>query len=121
VGFKGSFLDRRLNTGLAFFDTKSTNGYFFVFLAANSTQNPGNLDAKYTAAEFDISWRVAAHFEIFGSAGYADSEITGMEDPSVIGNQAPLVSRVTYNLGAQLDQPLNDSLNLALQVDWRHV
>jgi iron complex outermembrane receptor protein len=121
VGIKGSFLDRRLNTGLALFDTKSTNGYFFVFLAANSTQNLGNLDAKYKGAEFDISWRATNHLELFGSAGYTDSEITDMEDPSVIGNQAPLVSRVTYNLGAQLDQPLNDSLNLALRVDWRHV
>jgi len=121
VGIKGSFLDRRLNTGLALFDTKSTNGYFFVFLAANSTQNLGNLDAKYKGAEFDISWRATDHLELFGSAGYTDSEITDMEDPSVIGNQAPLVSRVTYNLGAQLDQPLNDSLNLALRVDWRHV
>ena len=121
VGIKGSFLDRRLNTGLALFDTRSTNGYFFVFLAANSTQNLGNLDAKYKGAEFDISWRATDHLELFGSAGYTDSEITDMEDPSVIGNQAPLVSRVTYNLGAQLDQPLNDSLNLALRVDWRHV
>jgi len=121
VGFKGSFLDRRLNLGLALFDTQSTNGYFFVFLAANSTQNLGNLDADYTGAEFEFSSRITDHFEIFGSAGYTDSEITGMEDPSVIGNQAPLVSRVTYNLGAQLDQPLGDNLNLAFRVDYRHI
>jgi iron complex outermembrane receptor protein len=120
VGFKGQFLDRRLNTSLSLYSTESTNGYFFVFLVANSTQNLGNLDADYQGAEFDISWRVADNFELFGSAGYTDSEITGMEDPSVIGNQAPLVSRVTYNLGAQLDQPLSDSLNLALRVDYRH-
>ena len=55
VGFKGQFLDRRLNVGLALFDTESTNGYFFVFLAANSTQNLGNLDADYQGAEFEIS------------------------------------------------------------------
>ena len=55
VGFKGQFLDRRLNVGLSLFDTESTNGYFFVFLAANSTQNLGNLDADYKGAEFEIS------------------------------------------------------------------
>jgi iron complex outermembrane receptor protein len=121
VGFKGQFLDRRLNLGLALFDTESTNGYFFVFLAANSTQNLGNLDADYTGAEFEISARVTDGFELFGSVGYTDSEITNMEDPSVIGNQAPLVSRVTGNLGAQWRQPINDSLDFMLRADYRHI
>src|SRR4029079_8100217 len=96
VGVKGQFMDRRLNTSLSVFDTESTNGYFFVFLAANSTQNLGNLDADYKGAEFEISSKIGDTLELFGSYGYTDSEITGMEDPSVIGNQAPLVSKNTY-------------------------
>ena len=44
-----------------------------------------------------------------------------MEDPSVIGNEAPLVSNVTYNLGTQWRQPLGDNLALALRADYRHV
>jgi iron complex outermembrane recepter protein len=121
VGFKGQFLDRKLNLGLALFDTKSTNGYFFVFLVANSTQNLGNLDAKYKGAEFEISGKVTDNLELFASAGYTDSEITGMEDASVIGNQAPLVSRVTYNAGAQWRQPLSGDLALALRADYQHI
>ncbi len=121
VGFKGQFLDRRLNIGVSVFDTESTNGYFFVFLAANSTQNLGNLDADYQGAELEISGHVTENLELFGSAGWTDSKITGMEDPSVIGNNAPLVSDVTYNLGAQWRQPLGDSLALALRADYRHV
>jgi len=121
VGFKGQFLDRRLNIGLSLFDTESTNGYFFVFLAANSTQNLGNLDADYQGGEFEISARLTDNFELFGSYGYTHSQITGMEDPSVIGNEAPLVSNVTYNLGAQWRQPLGDKLALALRADYRHV
>jgi iron complex outermembrane receptor protein len=121
VGFKGSFLDRRLNLGLAYFDTQSTNGYFFVFLVANSTQNLGNLDADYKGAEFEISAKVTDNLELFGSYAYTDSEITGMEDPSVIGNEAPLVSDVTYNLGAQWRQPLGDALALTLRADYQHV
>ena len=104
------------------FDTESTNGYFFVFLAANSTQNLGNLDADYQGAEFEISAQASPTTSSCSAAyGYTDSEITGMEDPSVIGNQAPLVSDVTYNLGAQWRQPLGDSLALALRADYRHV
>jgi len=121
LGFKGSFLDRRLNLGLAVFDTESTNGYFFVFLVANSTQNLGNLDADYQGAEFEISAKVTDNLELFGSYAYTDSEITGMEDPSVIGNEAPLVSDVTYNLGAQWRQPLTDSLDLTLRADYKHI
>jgi iron complex outermembrane receptor protein len=121
LGFKGQFLDRRLNVGVSVFATESTNGYFFVFLAANSTQNLGNLDADYKGAEFEISARITDNFEVFGGYGYTDSEITGMEDPSVIGNQAPLVSKNTYNLGAQWRQPLGDKLALALRADYQHI
>jgi iron complex outermembrane receptor protein len=121
VGFKGQFLDRRLNLGLSVFDTQSTNGYFFVFLAANSTQNLGNLDADYKGAEFEISGKVTDNLELFGSYGYTDSEITGMEDPSVKGNQAPLVSKNTWNLGAQWRQPVGGNLDLALRADYQHI
>jgi iron complex outermembrane receptor protein len=120
VGFKGQFLDRRLNLGLALFSTQSTNGYFFVFLAANSTQNLGNLDADYKGAELEISGKITDNFELFGSYGYTDSEIKGMEDPSVIGNQAPLVSKDTYNLGAQYRQPLGSDMHLAFRADYMH-
>ena len=93
VGVKGQFLDRRLNVGLSLFDTKSTNGYFFVFLAANSTQNLGNLDATYKGAELEVNATATDDFDLYASYGYTDSKITNMEDPTVIGNQAPLVTR----------------------------
>jgi len=121
VGFKGEFLDRRISTGVSLYSTKSTNGYFFVFLAANSTQNLGNLDADYKGAEFEISAKVTDRFDVFASVGLTDSEITGMEDPSVIGNEAPLVSDVTYNLGAQYRHPLSDSLKLTFRADLQHI
>ncbi len=121
VGFKGQFLDRRLNTSLSLYSTKSTNGYFFVFLVANSTQNLGNLDADYKGAEFEISGKVTDNLELFGSVGYTDGKITGMEDPSVIGNKPPLAPDKTWNLGAQWRQPLANNLALALRADYQHI
>ena len=53
--------------------------------------------------------------------GFTDSEITGMEDPSVIGNQAPLVSDVTYNVGAQWRQPISGDLAFTFRADYQHV
>ncbi len=44
-----------------------------------------------------------------------------MEDPSVVGNKAPLAPDVTYNLGAQWRQPLSDNLALALRADYQHI
>ena len=121
VGVKTQLLDRRVNMGLSVYDTKSTNGYFFVFLAANSTQNLGNLDAKYKGAEFEVSAKATDYLDFYASFGYTDSKITHMEDPTVIGNQAPLVSRTTLNLGAQYRQPIQDRLNALVRLDFQQI
>ncbi|HUG03366.1 MAG TPA: TonB-dependent receptor [Steroidobacteraceae bacterium] len=121
VGVKAQFLDGGLNTSLAVFQTESENGYFFVFLAANSTQNLGNLDADYEGVELELSARVTDNLDLFASYGYTDSKITGMEDPSVIGNEAPLVSRNTANFGLQYRYPIGSSLHGTFRADYRHI
>ena len=121
IGFKGDFLDRRLNLGVSLYDTKSTNGYFFVFLAANSTQNLGNLDARYKGGEIELNAHPTDRLSLYASFGYTDSKITGMEDPTVIGNQAPLVSRTTINAGVQYSQPLSNGLAAVGRVDYQQI
>lgn len=121
VGVKGQFLDRRLNAGLSLYHTKSTNGYFFVFLAANSTQNLGNVDANYKGAELELNARVTDRFDLYANFGYTDSKITGMEDPTVIGNEAPLVSKTTLNLGAQYRQPIRAGLDATFRADVKRI
>ena len=44
-----------------------------------------------------------------------------MEDPSVKGNEAPLVSRDTLNLGATLTQPVGDGLDFTLRADLQRI
>lgn len=119
VGFKGDFLDHRLDVAVSLFDTKSTNGYFFVFLASNSTQNLGNLNAKYKGGEIEVNARPTDNLSLYASFGYTDSKITGMEDPTVIGNQAPLVTRDTVNAGVQYRQPLGSGLAAVARVDYQ--
>ena len=111
IGFKSLFLDRRLSVDGDVFYTKSTNGYFFVYIAADSTQNLGNLNATYKGAELSLTARPTDRVNLYASYGYTDSRITAMADPTVIGNQAPLVSRNTANAGVQYRQPLIDGLN----------
>ena len=121
VGMKSQFFDRRLDLNLALFHTDSDNGYFFVFLAANSTQNLGNLDATYKGGEIELNAHVTDRFDVFASYGYTDSEITKMEDPTVKGNEAPLVSRYTVNAGLQYRQPLSGDLGLTFRLDYQGI
>jgi iron complex outermembrane recepter protein len=121
VGAKGQFLERRLSAALSLYHTQSRNGYFFVFLPANSTQNLGNLDATYKGAELELSAKATERLDLYASFGYTDSRITAMEDPKVIGNQAPLVSRSTVDAGAQYRQPLTDDLNATLRLDYQNI
>jgi len=44
-----------------------------------------------------------------------------MEDPSVVGNQAPLVSRSTFNLGIQYHQPVGNGMTALARVDYQQI
>jgi iron complex outermembrane receptor protein len=121
IGAKGRFLDRRVNVGLSVFSTRSHNGYFFVFLAANSTQNLGNLDANFKGVELELNAKVTDRLDVYANFGYTDSKITHMEDPSVIGNQAPLVTKDTFHAGFQYHQPVQDTVNGILRVDYQYL
>jgi iron complex outermembrane receptor protein len=123
VGAKGQFLDRRLNAGLSLYRTESENSYFFVFLAANSTQNLGNIPKViYKGAELELNARFTDQWTGYVSYGYTDSEIT--EAPAGTnfrGNQAPLVSRSTLNIGTEFRQPLGGGLNGLLRIDFQEI
>ena len=119
LGIKSTVADGRVRLGATGFYTDSTDGYFFVFLAANSTQNLGNLDARYKGFELEANWQATDALNLYASYGYTDSAITDMEDPSVVGNEAPLVSHSTANAGAQYTVPVG-GLDLMFRVDYRY-
>jgi iron complex outermembrane recepter protein len=121
VGAKGQFFERRLSADLSLYHTQSRNGYFFVFLPANSTQNLGNLNATYKGVELEVSAKATERLDLYASFGYTGSRITAMEDPKVIGNEAPLVSRTTFNAGAQYRQPLTGELTGTVRLDFQNI
>jgi iron complex outermembrane receptor protein len=121
VGVKSQFLDRRLSVDADVFHTQSKNGYFFVYIAADSTQNLGNLNATYKGAELSLTARPTDRLNLYAGFGYTDSRITAMADPTVIGNQAPLVSRDTINAGVQYRQPLADGLSGTVRLDYQEI
>ncbi|MEJ0036150.1 MAG: TonB-dependent receptor [Gammaproteobacteria bacterium] len=111
VGAKGQFLDRRLTTSLNVFHTEAKGSYFFVFDPNTSTQNLGNLGrVDYDGFEFELSARPAEGFETYLRFGYTESEIKeSSRAPTDVGNEAPLVSQYTVNLGTQYRKPFGSS------------
>lgn len=121
VGAKSEFFDRRLGANLALYTTDSHNGYFFYFDATTSTQNLGNLDARYKGGELELTARATSWLDLYSSFGYTDGKITGMEDPTVIGNKPPLLTRNTVNAGFQVHQPLGGGANGVLRLDYQRI
>jgi iron complex outermembrane receptor protein len=103
AGAKAEFLERRLTANLNLFYTRAEGSYYFVFDPNTSTQNLGNLDrVDYQGAELEFRALLAEGFDAYLGLGYTDSEIKASDrDPNDVGNQAPLVSEYSANLGLQ--------------------
>jgi iron complex outermembrane receptor protein len=118
IGAKAQLGPVRL--GAAAYTTKSENSYFFVFLAQSSTQNLGNIpETRINGFELEASAEILPDFDINAAIGVTDSEIKAFPDPSVIGNEAPQISRYTLNLGAQYAGALTDTVDGLFRVDYR--
>jgi iron complex outermembrane receptor protein len=111
VGAKALLLERRLSVDGSIFYTEAKGTYFFVFDPATSTQNLGNLDkVEFQGFELGLQAQVTDGLDVYLRGGYTDSEIKeSQRDPNDVGNQAPLVSEYTINLGALWRIPLGGS------------
>lgn len=119
-GIKTQLLDRALTLNAAAYRTISENSYFFVFLAANSTQNLGNVpEVELIGFEIDGAARLSDRLRLTYGLGYTFSEIKAFQDPSVIGNDAPGVSRSTVNIGADYLQPIGGNWDLRIHAEYR--
>jgi len=116
AGVKAQFADNRVSTSASVFYTEAKGTYFFVFDPNTSTQNLGNLDkVEFMGLEAELQAQVTDGLAVYLRGGYTDSEIkeehrtdgTGL--PSDVGNQAPLVSEYTINVGALWRVPLGGS------------
>jgi len=120
VGVKTQTSDRLLTFNAAAFSTRTENSYFFVFLAANSTQNLGNVPlAQIKGFELEASLRPMKGLDINVGLGYTDSNIKAFADARRIGNELPLISRYTLNAGINYARPITDMLDLNARLDYR--
>jgi iron complex outermembrane receptor protein len=102
-GIKARFLDGRINANVSAYRTMARGSYYFVFDPNTSTQNLGNLDrVRYSGMEFNAAALITEGLDMHVAFGYTDSEIEeSRRSPDDVGNEAPLVSEYTFNVGAQ--------------------
>jgi iron complex outermembrane receptor protein len=124
-GYKARLFNGRVTFNAAGFTTLSKNGYFFVYLASNSTQNLGNIPkVRYTGFDADATARVTDDFQVSAGFGFTDSTVKQYYNSTFpqydfrIGEQAPLVSRYTFNASAQWQPRFNDMLNGLFRLDY---
>lgn len=123
LGVKAVLADGRVNLNFSVYDTSSEGSYFFVFEPQTSTQNLGNIDeVDYWGYELDVAARLTDNLDVYFGYGFTDSEITAAADPSWLGNQAPLVTEDSINLGLQYRRPLgNTGLQLFARADYHRI
>jgi iron complex outermembrane recepter protein len=123
AGVKAELLERRLSLSLTAYHTDAKGSYFFVFDPNTSTQNLGNLDeVEYQGLELEVQAAIADGLDVYARFGYTDSEIKEEHrtpDQSDVGNQAPLVSEYTVNVGANWQASLNDKLTFFIRPDFQ--
>jgi len=108
AGIKARLANGRVRTGLTAYQTDARGSYYFVFDPNTSTQNLGNLDkVRYRGLEAEFQALVADGLDVYARLGLTDSDIRASRRAATdVGNQAPLVSKYTVNLGAQYRRAL---------------
>lgn len=122
AGFKTRTSDGVLSLDAAAYTTETRNSYFFVFLASNSTQNLGNVpEVRLKGFEIDAVLRPVPGLEFNVGYGFTDSRINKFPDARRVGNQAPLISRDTLNLGVSYSADLSDTAKLNTRLEYRRI
>ena len=128
VGAKGDLNDGKVRLSAALYHTTLDGAYFFYYDAGTNTQNLGSLtEVEYQGAEFEVSALLGDYFTLNAGIGFTDSEITDVpQDESGLseawlGNQAPLVSEVTANIGLQFRAPMGGNREIFARADYQHL
>lgn len=109
AGFKVSYGDGRHTFAASAYNTDFDNAYFFFFDPTTSTQNLGGIpNVVYRGIELEWSAQLSDTFGAYIGYGLTDSEIKEAADPADVGNQAPLVTDYTLNVGGQYRQPIGE-------------
>jgi iron complex outermembrane receptor protein len=124
AGIKATVWDGRLAMSLSAYYTEFEGAYFFFFDPGTSTQNLGSIpEVTYTGFEFEANAVLTDYLSARLGVGYTDSDIEEAADPADEGNQAPLVSEYTLNVGLHYQRPVAflGGVNAVARVDYQRI
>ncbi len=123
VGWKRQFADGRVNTSLAYYTTELSGAYYFIFLVGSSTQNLGSLDeVEYDGLEFELDASLTDSLSLNLGVATMNSEVTAdAQIPHVVGQEVPLTSDYTFNLGINWAKPMGNGRELVVRSDLHSI
>ena len=125
VGFKGRYLDGRLEVNGALFETEVDDNQFFEFFAGpwgllRVVTSIDRLDIS--GSELDFKYALSDSLRLDGGVGFTDGEIKkNAHRPNTVGNNAPLAPEHTYNLGIQYESSFSANYDLVIRADYMEV
>jgi iron complex outermembrane receptor protein len=125
LGVKSVMGNGRFFASLSAFYTDFEGAYFFFFDPNTSTQNLGSIpEAEYIGFELEGNAQFNDYFSGYFGLGYTDSEIKVAADPADNGNQAPLVSEYTLNVGGLFRYPIGlfgENTDGFIRIDYQNI
>jgi len=122
-GIKGKLADGAVTFDLAGYYTQVHDMQFFEFFVGSFgllrvVSNIDRVDLKGIEASTTV--KPVRGLKLFGSFNYTDSEIKkNSSRPYTVGNKSPYTADYTLNVGAEVEQPVNDDIKLFGRVDYR--
>jgi len=121
AGIKGVSAGGRFAASLNVYYTDFENAYFFFFDPGTSTQNLGSIpEVEYTGFELEGNAMINDYLTGYFGVGYTDGEIQRAADPADNGNQAPLVTDWTFNVGGEFRYPVTTNADFVLRADYSY-
>ena len=126
VGFKGQFLDGRLQVEGAGYYVDVDDMQFFEFFVGTFglLRVVSNMDSVEIYG-FELAARAQLHeyFNIYGGVNVIESEIkANSARPDTVGNEAPYTPDYTINIGAEFSYPIvNDTMSLLFRADAQFI
>jgi len=126
AGFKGSFLDGRLQLEGAGFYTDVDDMQFFEFFVGSFglLRVVNNIDeVEIIGGELAANFAVTDNLSVYAGGAIIESEIKRNDSrPDTVGNESPYTADYTINLGAEFVQPVaGGDFDFVARGDWSYV
>lgn len=120
IGFKSQLFDRRLSFNGSIFQTDVRGAQQSEFFPTTGVQAISFIDkVRVRGFEFDFQVRPTDTLTLFGGYGYIDSKILELQSaPQFVGNRTQNTAKYSLVAGAQLVQPISDTLNLLARAEY---